>query len=304
MTGAALRTLIAADARVLWRDPLLVWMMAVPIGMALLIRFLARAATDLFPDAAAAMPAYHPVVMGGYLMTAPGMIGFVIGFLLLDERDAGTLRALRVTPLSMRHYLAYRVAGPLLVGAVSTIVGYPIAGLVPIRWSALVVMAALASLAAPLLALVLAASARPSAARPAPCAWPRVPRSWPRRARHGRSSTSSGCGCPRRPCSRLTCTAWRGGRWHRVTCPSSRSNLRDGFKAAVVEGAVTGGGAIAIVPRPDGGSAAASVTSGARMTGRRPSPRSCPARPQPRRTARTAHLLPPTTGPASASRSE
>ncbi len=53
--------------------------------------------------------------MGGYLMTASGIVGMVVGFLLLDERDAHTPAALRVTPLSMRRYLAYRVSGPLLV---------------------------------------------------------------------------------------------------------------------------------------------------------------------------------------------
>ena len=46
----------------------------------------------------------HPLVMGGYLMTAPGMVGMVIGFLFLDERDARTLTALRTTPLSMHQY--------------------------------------------------------------------------------------------------------------------------------------------------------------------------------------------------------
>jgi fluoroquinolone transport system permease protein len=53
---------------------------------------------------------YHPLVMGGYVMTAPGMAGMVIGFPFLDERDARTLAALRTTPLSMRQYLPYRVA--------------------------------------------------------------------------------------------------------------------------------------------------------------------------------------------------
>lgn len=159
MTGAVLRTLIVVDARVLWRDPLLIWMTAMPIAMALLIRLIAQGLANLFPETAPAFPAYYPVVMGGYLMTAPGMVGFVIGFLLLDERDAGTLRALRVTPLSMRHYLAYRVAGPLIAGTAATVIGYPIAGLVPIEFSALVTLAVLAGLAAPLLALVVAASA-------------------------------------------------------------------------------------------------------------------------------------------------
>ena len=155
MTGAAVRTLIAADARVLWRDPLLIWMTALPLGMAWVIRILVNAAEPLLPPGFDLAP-YHPLIMGGYLMTAPGMIGFVVGFLLLDERDAGTLRALRVTPLPMRHYLAYRVAGPLVAGTISTIVGYRLAGLSPIATAPLFVIAMVANLAAPLLALALA----------------------------------------------------------------------------------------------------------------------------------------------------
>lgn len=158
MRIAALRTLVAADARVLWRDPLLIWMTAVPIAMALLIRVVVRVAEEMLAGSAFDLEPYHPVIMGGYLMSAPGMIGFVIGFLLLDERDAGTLKALRVTPLRMRDYLAYRVLGPLVVGTVATVVGYPLAGLSPVG-TALVAIAVVASLAAPLLALVLATAA-------------------------------------------------------------------------------------------------------------------------------------------------
>lgn len=159
MTPEALRTLIAADRRVLWRDPLLVWMTAMPIGMALLIRVVVRAVEHPTGGIGFDLAPYHVVIMGGYLMSAPGIIGFVIGFLLLDERDAGTLRALRVTPLSTRHYLAYRIAGPLVVGTASTLAGYPLAGLTPLSAGTLLPIAAVASLAAPLLALVLAAAA-------------------------------------------------------------------------------------------------------------------------------------------------
>lgn len=159
MTPAALRTLIAADARILWRDPLLVWMAAVPVSMALLIRVVVRAIENATAASPFDLTPFHPLIMGGYLMTAPGMIGFVIGFLLLDERDAGTLRALRVTPLSMRDYLAYRIAGPVVVGTVSTLIGYPLTGITPISTATLFMIAVVASVAAPLLALVLAASA-------------------------------------------------------------------------------------------------------------------------------------------------
>jgi len=86
-------------------------------------------------------------------------VGMVIGFLLLDERDARTLAALRVTPLSMRRYLAYRIALPLLVGTVSTLVGYPVIGISPLPLSQLLAIAIVAGLSAPLLALVLATAA-------------------------------------------------------------------------------------------------------------------------------------------------
>lgn len=158
MTPAAVRTLIVADARLLWRDPLLVWMTAMPLGMAALLRSVVRVVESLLVGSDFDLSAYHPLIMGGYLMTAPGLVGFVVGFLLLDERDAGTLRALRVTPLRTTHYLAYRIAGPLVVGTVATMIGYRFAGLTPIPTLALGVIALTASVSAPLLALVLAAA--------------------------------------------------------------------------------------------------------------------------------------------------
>ena len=83
----------------------------------------------------------------------------VTGFLLLDERDSRTLTALRVTPLSMRRYLAYRVAGPLAVATASTLVGYCVVGLTPVPLGALLSVALVGGLSAPLFALVLAAAA-------------------------------------------------------------------------------------------------------------------------------------------------
>jgi hypothetical protein len=159
MTGAALRTLIRTDARLLWRDPLLIWMTAVPVGMAVLIRVVVRAVVDFFPAAEPVLPQYHALIMGGYLMTAPGMIGFVIGFLLLDERDHGTIRALRVTPMPFPNYLLYRLIGPLVSGTVATIVGYPLTGLAPMPLLTLLPIAAVGAVAAPMLAFALGAFA-------------------------------------------------------------------------------------------------------------------------------------------------
>ena len=92
-------------------------------------------------------------------MTAPGIVGMVVGFLLLDEQDARTLTALRVTPLSMRRYLAYRVTVPLLVATASTLAGYQLIGVTPLPLVSLVAISVVGALSAPLLALVLATAA-------------------------------------------------------------------------------------------------------------------------------------------------
>jgi fluoroquinolone transport system permease protein len=160
MNIAVFRTLIYADSRMLWRDPLLGWILALPIGLALLLRpLLPRVQEALLAGVGVDLTLYYPLVMGGYLMTAPGMVGMVIGFLFLDERDARTLTALRTTPLSMRQYLLYRVALPLLLGTASTLIGYPLTGLTPLSPTTLLPIVVVASLSAPLLALVLAVAA-------------------------------------------------------------------------------------------------------------------------------------------------
>lgn len=160
MKAPAFSALMYADSRLLWRDPLLGWVLLLPLGLAALFRVLITRVGDALSVAVGFdLAAYYPLIMGGYLMTAPGIVGMVIGFLLLDERDARTLSALRVTPLSMRRYLAYRVTLPLLAGTATTLVGYPLIGLTGLPMMTLLPIAAVAALSAPSLALVLAIAA-------------------------------------------------------------------------------------------------------------------------------------------------
>lgn len=160
MRSPTLSALMFADSRLLRRDPLLGWVLLLPLGLALLFRALIpRVGEALHASHGFDLTPYHPLIMGGYLMTAPGMVGMVIGFLLLDERDARTLMALRVTPLSMRRYLLYRVTLPLIAGTASTLIGYPLAGISALPARALWAIAAVAGLSAPVQALVLATAA-------------------------------------------------------------------------------------------------------------------------------------------------
>ena len=145
------------DVKNVWRDDLLAWVMTVPLVIAFLLRFgvpplagwLSQAwAFDLQP--------YYPLLMSFFVLMAPSMVGMVVGFLLLDERDDRTLTALTVTPMPLGGYLIYRITLPLLLGFVITLVGYPLAGLIPLPLGALVLVTFVAALNGPVTALFLA----------------------------------------------------------------------------------------------------------------------------------------------------
>ena len=154
---AAYRSLGWVDFRNVKRDRLLAWMAAMPLLIAALYRFgLPPLADWLFDTHAFDLKPYYPLLMSIFVMTAPGLIGTVIGFLLLDERDDRMLTALMVTPASAAGHLAYRITIPLMSGFVITIAGYRLIGLMPVPLSDLMAVSLLASFNAPMTALALA----------------------------------------------------------------------------------------------------------------------------------------------------
>jgi fluoroquinolone transport system permease protein len=108
------------DIRGTYRDPLLVMLVVAPaiwtIGTVVLVpplteTLLRRYDFDLVP--------YYPLVITALLLlTSIIVVGGLGAFLVLDEIDAGTLTALRVTPVSLSSFFAYRAA---TVVAVTTV---------------------------------------------------------------------------------------------------------------------------------------------------------------------------------------
>lgn len=157
-----LQSLGPIDARNIRRDELLRWIIFAPVAMALLIRFLfpivlVRVGEILQFDL---MPYYEPVTSFMIILLTPYLAGLVIGFLLLDQRDDGTLTALQVTPLSLNGYLLYRLTVPMLLSMVMTLVAAPLSGVVNIGLGRLVLTAVCAAPFAPIFALLLASLAQ------------------------------------------------------------------------------------------------------------------------------------------------
>lgn len=125
-----LRALGPIDAHSVRRDPLLRWMLAIPVVLGLAVRFglppLGRWMEGRFGIAIAD---YYPLLGSFLALAVPAIYGAVIGFLLLEQRDDGTLAALHVTPLTARGYALWRIAGPMAGSVVAGLVVLQLAGL-------------------------------------------------------------------------------------------------------------------------------------------------------------------------------
>lgn len=159
----ALLTFASTDLRNIRRDSMLATMLLVPWLMVVLLRLLLPLLGDWMMarfqlDLATLQPLFLSLF---FVLQIPMLFGLVFGLLVLDERDEGTLTALRVTPVSPNTYLIYRVGMSALLAAFYVALTLALSGLIPsARWGAILPIALLAGLFGPLVALLLAAFAK------------------------------------------------------------------------------------------------------------------------------------------------
>lgn len=156
----ALRAFGPIDFKNVQRDSLLRWMTLYPLLIALITRWgvpaLAKQLADRYQID---IVPYYGFGMSFMIELMPLLSGMVVGFLLLDQRDDQTLTALQVTPLTINGYLIYRISVPMLISILTTLLVFPIAGLIQAPWISLVLIALGAAPLAPIYALFLAAFA-------------------------------------------------------------------------------------------------------------------------------------------------
>lgn len=153
---SVLRALGPIDLRSIGRDSLLLWVVPYPLVLGVLMHWLAPVAESwLARDFGFEIGPYLPLLGCFLLLAAPTMVGLVIGFLMLDERDEGALTALLVTPLTTGQYLLYRIGVPLLASTAMGLLIFPLVNFGAVPWGPVVPVVAVASLEAPLFALFL-----------------------------------------------------------------------------------------------------------------------------------------------------
>jgi fluoroquinolone transport system permease protein len=131
-TARALAAFGRNDVRGTYRDPLLVMIVLAPViwtvGVVVLVppftEMLAqRYGFDLVP--------YYPLVLtASLLLTSIIIAGALAAFLILDEVDAGTLTALRVTPVPLATFFAYRAGTVVVVTTVYVVATLSFSGMV------------------------------------------------------------------------------------------------------------------------------------------------------------------------------
>ena len=100
---------------------------------------------------------YYPlIVVFMAVLQGAMMSGVIFGFMLLDEKDDNTIKAMLVTPVPLNHYVLYRVMLPSLLGFLIVVGMVLFIDLVLLPLWQLVVIAAGASLVAPITALFYA----------------------------------------------------------------------------------------------------------------------------------------------------
>ena len=157
---AAIRALGLIDVKSIARDSMLRWLIGMPVVFALLFRWGVPMLRDVLAERYAFdLATYYPLLTSFLVLIVPTLMGSVVGFLLLDQRDDRTLTALQVTPLTVEGYLLYRIAVPMAVSVGLMMAMIAITDLVTMGAAPALIASLQAAPVAPLYALFVGAFA-------------------------------------------------------------------------------------------------------------------------------------------------
>ncbi len=131
INGKALAAFGRNDLRGTYRDPLLIMLVLAPVIWTSAVAFLTHRVTAMLADRYGFdLVPYYPLILTGFLLLTSIIIaGGLAAFLVLEEVDAGTLAALRVTPVPLSTFFAYRAATVMAVTTVYVVATMSFSGI-------------------------------------------------------------------------------------------------------------------------------------------------------------------------------
>ena len=129
MPPRAILTLMEADRRRLLREGLLAWMMILPLVMAAAARAGLPELVLVLEGRGIMIGPWVPQLRAvAFTVVVPVLIGVVVGFMLLEEKQDRVWRALAVTGVRLRRYLVWRAMTCLAMAALVCLLCLLIAG--------------------------------------------------------------------------------------------------------------------------------------------------------------------------------
>lgn len=145
-------TLIRSDVQQIVRDRTLLSFLFFPLLVWALLRWGLPALTEQYPM----LSEYHSLALMFGGMQSAVLFGFVVAFLMLDEKDEQVMEVIRVLPISPNFYLLYRLLFSSSVAALLALGILMWSGIAYPGWKAAVCVAVLYGLTAPLITLLIA----------------------------------------------------------------------------------------------------------------------------------------------------
>lgn len=160
----AIQQLSTNDQKLIGRDSFLLAMLAYSIFISIVLRFVFPYLNTLTIENESVpfeLASYYPMLMGFFVVFMAALFaGMVMGFVLLEEKDDSTIKAMLVTPMPMPYYIAYRIAFPAVLTLFLVVVEMLIVGLAQVDLWQLVLIGFGSATIAPIVALFFATFAQ------------------------------------------------------------------------------------------------------------------------------------------------
>lgn len=149
-------TLINSDLRQIFRDKTLTVFLFAPLILIVFVRLFVPFITEQYPI----IQDYHPMIMMFAGIQTAIMFGFIISFIILDEKDENVLQVIRVLPISPFYFILYRL---LFATTFSTLGAFLMINLSGIAYPGLtnsILLSVQYGLTAPFITLIIATFAK------------------------------------------------------------------------------------------------------------------------------------------------
>jgi fluoroquinolone transport system permease protein len=143
--------LIKTDFKNIIRDRSLLIIFAVPLIIAMMLRFLPPIYESYFPE----MIRYRALILGVFAVLVSLLAGLFLTFVMLDEKDQSLFPVFRITPFSFEQLTLYRIAVMGATSFIFSIVLIKASGIISMQLYQEILLSATCSLAGPTYSLLI-----------------------------------------------------------------------------------------------------------------------------------------------------